>query len=361
MLLPRKELIWKLVIEKLLQYKQEQNKIVPIALDDKVDEFINWYFANMVRGQYTDIGEYHQPIEMRNFIEKIAVWYEFRYPDHEINRLMSGSAQENNEIEDGIFNSYKYMNDLLNEGTDVNALDWDEFYNTKAFINLLSFDEGHLFQKPSYSNLVYLEPNRMNAHLHLTSNGIVKKAEGLGAYTQFKIKDKDLQGMHIKDVIKIFQTNGIILPSNNELELTVKNVENQIYQNEEMLNCVMYRIIERGGRRIGPRRAFLFAKEFGRNIDIPMMYGIDDSDPDLREFINKYIKAGGSKYLICYVGYFSRARKNEKVDTVSIEELIKTVYNNYVSKYTSEETELHQRLVNVLARQIDNNELEKKK
>ena len=31
---------------------------------------------------------------------------------------------------------------------------------------------------------------------------------------------------------------------------------------------VMYRIIERGGNRMGPRRGFLFAKEFGRNIDI---------------------------------------------------------------------------------------------
>ena len=38
------------------------------------------------------------------------------------------------------------------------------------------------------------------------------------------------------------------------------------------LNCVMYRIIERGGNRIGPRRGFLFAKEFGRNIDIPMIF-----------------------------------------------------------------------------------------
>lgn len=32
----------------------------------------------------------------------------------------------------------------------------------------------------------------------------------------------------------------------------------------------MYRIIERGGNRIGPKRAFLFAKEFGRDIRIPV-------------------------------------------------------------------------------------------
>lgn len=70
MLLPKRNVNWKLVHENLLKYEQEQMKTIPVALNDKVDEFINWYFENMVRGHYTDIGEYHQPVEMRNFIEK---------------------------------------------------------------------------------------------------------------------------------------------------------------------------------------------------------------------------------------------------------------------------------------------------
>ena len=359
MLLPKRKVNWKLMHENLLKYEQEQKKTIPVALNDKVDEFINWYFENMVRGHYTDIREYHQPIEMRNFIEKMAVWYELRYPDYEINRLMPGSGQENIEIDDVMFNSNRYINEQLDEDSDVRVLDWDEFYNTKTFINSLPSDERCLFQKPRYRNLVYLEPNRMSAHLHLTFNGIVEKSEGLGAYTQFKIKDKELQGMHVKTVVKILQENGIILSSNNELEATVNNAENWIYQKEEMLNCVMYRIIERGGSRIGPRRAFLFAKEFGRNIDIPMMYGVDYSDPGLRRFMNEYIKAGGSKDLICYVGYFSRASKNEKVDIVSMQELIQSIHNDCVTKYTPEETELHQRMVNSLANQIDKDGIKK--
>lgn len=121
----------------------------------------------------------------------------------------------------------------------------------------------------------------------------------------------------------------------------------------------MYRIIERGGNRIGPRRAFLFAKEFGRNIDIPMMYGVDYSDPGLRRFMNEYIKAGGSKDLICYVGYFSRASKNEKIDIVSMQELIQSIHNDCATKYTPEETKLYQRMVNALASQIDKDEIKK--
>ena len=113
----------------------------------------------------------------------------------------------------------------------------------------------------------------------------------------------------------MFQEKGIELPENNELEKTINEANKWIQQKEGILDCAMYRIIERGENRIGPCRAFLFAKEFGRNIDIPMMYAVDRSDPGLRLFMNEYIKSGGSKDLECYVGYFSRASKKEKLDT----------------------------------------------
>lgn len=122
----------------------------------------------------------------------------------------------------------------------------------------------------------------------------------------------------------------------------------------------MYRIIERGGNRMGPRRAFLFAKEFGRNIDIPMIYGVDRSDPGLRLFMNEYIKSGGSKDLVCYNGYFSRASKYEELDTITMQELIKTINNDAATFYTPEEDELHQRLVNALSNRINQDDLSEK-
>lgn len=135
-------------------------------------------------------------------------------------------------------------------------------------------------------------------------------------------------------------------------------IENErIFSKEEMLNCVMYRIIERGGNRIGPRRAFLYAKEFERNIDIPLMYAVDYSDPGLRLFINEYIKSGGFKDLECYIGYFSKINEDDKIDTVSIQQLILKQKSNASTFYTEEETNLHQRLVNLLASQVDPNEV----
>ena len=149
-------------------------------------------------------------------------------------------------------------------------------------------------------------------------------AEDVTSYTYYEIKDEELTGLNVRDVVKLFKDKGIELPENNELEKAIKEADKWIQQKEGILDCAMYRIIERGGNRIGPRRAFVFAKEFGRSIDIPMMYAVDFSDPGLRLFMNEYIKAGGSKDLKCYVGYFSRASKNEKVYTTTIQDLILT-------------------------------------
>ena len=324
-----------------------------IDLDTKVDEFIDWYFENMVKGNYTDIGEYHAPREMRDLIEKIAVWYELRYPSYEINRLMPGSGQEQINVNDVMFRNNPYVNELLDENSDAKELDWNDFYNTNVFMKSLPWEERCYFTKPRYRNIVYLNPNSRVAHLHLTKNGFVEMAEDVTGYTESVIKDEELTGLNVRDVVKLFQEKGIELPENNELEKTINEANKWIQQKEGILDCAMYRIIERGGNRIGPRRAFLFAKEFGRNIDIPMMYAVDRSDPGLRLFMNEYIKSGGSKDLECYVGYFSRASKKEKLDTVTIQDLILTLWNNAATFYTPEEDELHQRLANAIASQVD--------
>ena len=68
-------------------------KRTDINLDRKVDNFIDWYLENMVRVDYIDIRNDFE-YSMRKFIGKIYIWYELRYPDYEINRLMPGSTQE---------------------------------------------------------------------------------------------------------------------------------------------------------------------------------------------------------------------------------------------------------------------------
>lgn len=335
--------------------KKHQKK--PITdLDDKVDAFIEWYYNNMVKGHYTDIGENRQPREMRDFIEKMAVWYELRYPDYEINRLMHCSGQEPTEVNNVMFRDNQYISDLLSNDSDIKNLEWDEFYNAHAFISSLSADEKGFFTKPKYYNL-----RNGDARLKLTSTGIIQDAEMLKSLKLWlndderATIDKDFKGKHIEELAKFIKERAPGSSVYKSLEEIITNYNNQLYQKEEMLNCIMYRIIERGGNRIGPRRAFLFAKEFGRNIDIPMMYAVDRTDPGLRLFINEYLKSGGTKDLMCYVGYFSKIDKKDKLDMISIQDLILTQNNNAATFYTPEEHQLHQRLVNVLASQVDYN------
>ena len=315
--------------QKLEQLRNELSKNQTkrdIDLDVKINNFINWYLKNMVKGHCDDIRKSQKSNNMRKFIEKMAVWYELRYPDYKINKLMSMSSQEAIEINDNI-----------------KVLGWDEFVfiaNERAYLSNPEY--------PKYYNL-----KNVDVRLELTSTGIIQNSEELNSLKlrlsddERRTIDKEFKGKHIEELVKFLKERATNSDVYKDLEEIITNYNNQLYQKEEMLNCVMYRIIERGGNRIGPRRALLFAKEFGRNIDIPMMYGIDYSDQGLRKFIIEYIKAGGSKDLICYIGYFSM-RQSQKIDTVTIDELLKTLSNDDITKYTPEEIELHQRMVNAL-------------
>lgn len=311
-----------------------------IDLNDKVNEFINWYFENMIKGNYTKIGEYQLPQNIKNLIEKIAVWYELRYPEYEINRLMYCCGQENLNIDNIMFKNNLYIKKLSNEDFNIKELNWANFYNSSTFFKSLPFEESCLFLRPSYQNINYLIPTkRAPFNLYLTDEGVIIKAENITNWTNNAIKDEELVGLHVIDLVKLFKSKNIKLPENSILEEIINQFQNENYRREGILNCAMYRIIERGGNRIGPRRAFLFAKEFARNIDIPMKYAIDERDPGLRLFINEYLKLGGSKELKCYIGYFERTNKEQKLDTISIQELL-LKQNMPQNFYISEEHKL---------------------
>lgn len=324
------------IIKKGKKKEESEHDKDTYDLNDKVEEFIQWYKNNIVNGFYTDIGEYHLPNEMRNFIEKIAVWYELRYPNDKVNLTLESSQK------------LKSIENIINQDNKQSNPENDsEIYSIKSFYNALSNEEKLYLMQPSYRNIVYWKGISCSAHLHLSKKGTVEMSEYMDTVIP-EISNEDLEGKNIKEVVKIIKEKGIIIPENSELIKAIQDYNNWNYQREEILNCAMYRIIERGGNRIGPKRAFLFAKEFGRDINIPMMYAIDYSDPGLRFFINEYIKAGGSKDLECLVEYFSRVSKDEPLEKVSIQELILTHPNNPNSFYTEEEKELHQRLIHSL-------------
>lgn len=333
------------VKNKLVGYRKKQlkkrDKASSIILEDKVDDYLNWYKENVMKEQskqvYIDI--------MRNFIEKMAVWYELRYPEYEINRLMPDSSQERIFVSEEMFKNNSYIQDLVGEGTDIEALDWCDFYNFDAFFNSLPGNEQKLLYDPKYPKILCYGGC---SHIHLDNEGYIVEAEGIPF---LKNIEYCVEIPHIKNVVEYIKSYNIPVPITCEFERAVTNYENQLKQKEGMLDCVMYRIIERGGNRIGPRRALLFAKEFQRDVSIPMIYGVDTFDPGLRNFMNEYFKAGGSKDIMSIRNYFYRASKYENLEKVSMEYLIKIIPDNPHHKYTEEETETHERLVNILAYQ----------
>lgn len=333
-----------------------------IDLNLKIDEFINWYYENMVKDKYTSIGEYHKVNDMRNIIEKMAVWYEIRYPDYEVNKVINCSFIEDKDINDIMFDNNQYINDNFFDNSDVFLLDWSELYNTRVFINSLPWHEKYLFQKPCYRSIMYLVPTKSAPfNLYLTRDGIIERCEGLDKFTNGIITDSELEGMYIRDVLEFLSYRGIYLDDDNEIGKVISEIDRFNYQKEAFLDSVMYRIIERGGNRIGPRRGFMFAKEFNRDISIPMKYGVDYSDPYLRNFINEYLKCGGSKDLECYIGYFFSDRENNVLDVISICDLLIKQNNSSINHYTLEEILIYQRLVNLLSSQIDYDEVEDEK
>ncbi len=283
----------KLIILKT-KLKTCQNKQAKIYdLNGKVDEFLNWYKIGQERN------------EMRNFLEKMAVWYELRYPDYEVNKLISLTLKDDNNYD--LLNNNPYLKNSLPN------YDWPNFYNTKAFLNSLSESEKKYFAKPIYPKIVYWNRLTSTAHLSLTPSGYVIDSELMTTVNPY-IKDEFLIGKHLKDVIKIFKRQGVCFPLNNELEKAVNYINKMEYQKQEMLNCVMYRLIERDKEKYGPRRAFLFAKEFHLNLDIPMIYGINLNDMGLSIFIKEYLKEGGKLNLNCLV--------NDNFTTMPLKEIL---------------------------------------
>ena len=285
-----------------------------IKIETEIKEFEKWYYANFIKGNYTSYGEYGDKDEIHNFIEKMAIWYELRYPDFEIIK----DTKDN--IDDIMFNDNKYINFLLSEYTNKIDLKWSDFYNYTSFYKSLSNSEKKLLYIPKYNGIVYLDSSKVRDHFHLNDNGYIMEAEVregsiLDCYNSFNRK------VHIKELLDKLKQEKIKLPFNNEIEPTVKYVDMNTYKVNGLLDCVMYRIIERGNNRIGSRRALMFAKEFNRNIDIPMIFGVDTSDPNLCDFIDEYIELGGNLDLECYLNYYEKEKKYQRIDKVFLRDV----------------------------------------
>jgi hypothetical protein len=255
----------------------------------------------------------------------------------DVNNIIKKNASFSSIEEMSSDDEKAYLRDVMS------MVKWEDLYSTRAFISSLPYEEKWYIDRPKYPNLLYLDKDH-KIHFHVTAKGRITEAECPERHPYFTIKS--LEGEYVTLVKALLEDTEFWAPK-NEVEMAIKNYENRCTLKEGILDCVMYRLIDRDPSRIGPRRAFMFAKEFKRDIDIPMMYGIDYSDPGLRDFISDYIKAGGHADLNCIVGYGSRQSVNEPLESVSLTDVLKLTSCKY--RFTDEERTLHQQMVDALA------------
>ena len=326
-----------------------------ISLNDKVNNITRWYKDEYLK-EKDDFVRYYSPFKLRDFIEKVAVWYELRYPNCDLDKEMGAKSKNNNYTNKALLEDNEYV-DVFFSGLDLKEFEWSKFYNTHAFIRSLDGEERVYFDKPRYPKVIVwdnmgtglypqVQPSN-KACLELSKTGKVIGSQNMRLLCT-NISDRKLIGMHIVDVINLLHENGIVVSPNNSFVKAVQQYELENEMREKVFDAIMYRIIERGGERVGPKRGLIFAKEFGRDIDVPMKYGMDLSDPYLEDFINEYLKSGGNKNLECLLNYFICKGDYSKIKRRTISEMLSSS-----RRYTEEEKELAQKLVDLLASQVD--------
>ena len=333
-------------------------------LTKKIDDFIKWKRWINVKEDYSDR-------EICDFIEKMAIWYEFRYTNNYLFNTFSYDKDPSglNEIKNSI--GYQNLLSILNEKeinnleSIIDLIDYKDVFDIKTFLNTLSSSEINLLERPEFSNT--FSSFRLRdfgiLYLNLTRRGKIadiEKSKYIYSDNKTNLSEKleEYIGKSIKEIIPILEKYNL----NDEIE-DIRNrclkYDTEVMFKERLLDSVLYRIIERGGYFYGILRGYLFAKEFKRNLEIPVTY-IDNTAyynrSIFRKIINDYLKNGGNLDLICCLNYFGESRKVYEVS-------LKHLYNQDIIMYTPEEKELQRRIISMLNNKVieHSNELELEK
>lgn len=266
-------------------------------LSDRVNKLIKWATKNVAPKGLTDTGVFHYPERLRNLMEKVACWYEMRYTRNEINQMCYYGSSENINMDEILFH------EKLSDGQTI----WSQGFDKDTFLETLEHEEKYLLYEPAF-------PSRM--------------MEGLSNRYQVsfrKVVDSKTGQENIVAEFPTLRNPDDLVALKNKVSDVINEYSDDSYLHHELLNCIMYRIIDHDPNRVGPRRAMLFAKEFGTDIRIPMQYGVDTSDPGLKEQIEFYLSLGGSEDVDCLINYCWRAKKNQPLEVEPLRKIMARV------------------------------------
>lgn len=341
-----------LLLELKKKLRKEEQSIKPSIDFSKYDinlkrnDFFSW-----LRKSELKINE----VDIRNFIEKMAVWYEIRYPNKNIyNMFYMGKSNIANPITSS--SGYGNLLSVLNEeekndfSRAVGLIDWNDFFDINTFIRILDDNERTYIEKPIFG-FCYKFLN--NQRIYFSSKGKIIEIEGNPPKYSLDLKIilDPFIGEFASSITKTLFDNGFYDDGLNIWDL-IHTYEKEVLFREKLLDMVMYRIIERG-HLLGVERGFLFAREFERDISIPFKY-LTYSLLNKRPLINEYLKAGGSLDVDCCLYYFA-----SKIENVEMK--LEDVYHLTDKSITKEELLLRKRLIEILKEKQKNDEENEKR
>ena len=223
--------------------------------------------------------------EIRDFIEKMAVWFELRYPDCEIKKIFGSNNMEVDVTKEIFYNNPHLADILKNSMTEID-LKWHDFYNYDAFYASLTEEEKRFIKEPCYPDLVFLYSGKVD-HVHLSPEGYVEMYEFGVCSDSLSVETDEYKNCYIERFIEMLEEKGKPVDSNSEVYKAMNLYSNQNRLRNNMIECVMYRIMMRGDKRESSlRRAYLFAKEFATGyISFLADYAIYYDDLDLLRFM----------------------------------------------------------------------------
>lgn len=129
-----------------------------------------------------------------------------------------------------------------------------------------------------------------------------------------------------KLLLEIFNMNSLL----NNLKNVLDEQEYTKFSNDDsyrrnIMFSSLFQIIIQGGKTYGAEYGLVFAKTFNFDLAIPMHYASYEQgmrDPKLKEFIEVYLKSGGSKDVYWLQSYYSEDKKN-KYNMEELEYVIK--------------------------------------
>lgn len=213
------------------------------------EEFIKWYEKEAMYYSTSDIGQFYPYIDMKKLIDKIVIWYDF-----------------------------KYNSDMIERRENPN----EQIFTTELLLKAMPWFQRIYFYKTRYVNMVKIWKDKSVVNINLDAEGHVVRGEN----SRYLVDN--MLGMSIEEVIELISENNMGY-NVSELKKAIVNYQVQ----EEIKRRLMEAIIERmvmATDKFGLKRAFMFVKDFHLEPGILDKYLVGCDNALLVDRINEYKK-----------------------------------------------------------------------